>query len=194
MIQGGNQGRLFIELKPRDERALNADEVIEALRPKLAQVPGFRVFLQNPPLIRIGGQNTRSLYQLTLQDPDTRELYAVAPKFEERLRQIPGLQDVTSDLQIKSPQVNVTFDRDRIAQLGLTVDAVQAALSSAYGTRQVSTIFAPNNQYAVVMQVAPEFQRTPAALSMLHLRGRGEQLVPLSARRDRRGRRSARCR
>ena len=181
MIQGGNQGRLFIELKPREERALSADEVIEALRPKLAQVPGFRVFLQNPPLIRIGGQNTRSLYQLTLQDPDTRELYAVAPKFEERLRQIPGLQDVTSDLQIKSPQINVTFDRDRIAQLGLSVDAVQAALSSAYGTRQVSTIFAPNNQYAVVMQVAPEFQLSPAALSMLHLRGRGEQLVPLSA-------------
>ncbi len=181
MIQGGNQGRLFIELKPREERALTADQVIEALRPKLAQVPGFRVFLQNPPLIRIGGQNTRSLYQLTLQDPDTRELYAVAPKFEERLRQIPGLQDVTSDLQIKSPQINVTFDRDRIAQLGLSVDAVQAALSNAYGTRQVSTIFAPNNQYAVVMQVAPEFQQSPAALSMLHLRGRGEQLVPLSA-------------
>ena len=97
--------------------------MIEALRPKLAQVPGFRVFLQNPPLIRIGGQNTRSLYQFTLQNPDTRELYEVAPKFEERLRQIPGLQDVTSDLQIKSPQINVTFDRDRIAQLGLSVDA-----------------------------------------------------------------------
>ena len=115
MIQGGNQGRLFIELKPREERELNADQVIEALRPKLAQVPGFRVFLQNPPLIRIGGQNTRSLYQFTLQNPDTRELYEVAPKFEERLRQIPGLQDVTSDLQIKSPQINVAFDRDRIA-------------------------------------------------------------------------------
>ena len=181
MIQGGNQGRLFIELKPREERELNADEIIEALRPQLAQVPGFRVFLQNPPLIRIGGQNTRSLYQLTLQNPDTRELYEVAPKFEERLRQIPGLQDVTSDLQIKSPQINVTFDRDRIAQLGLSVDAVQAALSNAYGTRQVSTIFAPTNQYAVVMQVAPEFQQSRAALSMLHLRGRGEQLVPLSA-------------
>jgi HAE1 family hydrophobic/amphiphilic exporter-1 len=181
MIQGGNQGRLFIELTPREERLMTADEVIESLRPKLAQVPGFRVFLQNPPLIRIGGQNTRSLYQLTLQDPDTRELYDVAPKFEERLRQIPGLQDVTSDLQIRSPQIDVTFDRDRIAQLGLTMDAVQSALSYAYGTRQVSTIFAPTNQYAVVMQVAPEFQLSPAALSMLHLRGRGEQLVPLSA-------------
>jgi HAE1 family hydrophobic/amphiphilic exporter-1 len=181
MLQGGNQGRFFIELKPRHERALNADQVIESLRPKLAQVPGFRVFLQNPPLIRVGGQNTRSLYQYTLQDPDTNELYAVAPRFEERLRQIPGLQDVTSDLQIKNPQVDVSFDRDRIASLGLTVDEVEAALTSAYGSRQVSTIFAPNNQYAVIMQVAPEFQRTPAALSMLYLRGSGQQLVPLSA-------------
>ena len=180
MLQGGNQGRLFIELKPREERTLNADQVIESLRPKLGQIPGFRVFLQNPPLIRIGGQNTRSLYQLTLQDPDTRELYAVAPMFEERLRQIPGLQDVTSDLQIKAPQIDVTLDRDRIAQLGLSVDGVQGALANAYGTRQVSTIFAPTNQYAVVMQVAPEFQQSPAALSMLYLRGRGEQLVPLS--------------
>jgi HAE1 family hydrophobic/amphiphilic exporter-1 len=181
MLQGGNQGRLFIQLKPREQRPLNADQVIEALRPKLAEIPGFRVFLQNPPLIRIGGQNTRSLYQLTLQDPDTRELYEVAPKFEERLRQIPGLQDVTSDLQIKAPQVDVTLDRDRIAQLGLSVDGVQGALANAYGTRQVSTIFAPTNQYAVVMQVAPEFQLSPAALSMLYLRGRGEQLVPLAA-------------
>ena len=180
MLQGGNQGRLFIELKPREERTLNADEIIETLRPKLGEIPGFRVFLQNPPLIRIGGQNTRSLYQLTLQDPDTRELYAVAPMFEERLRQIPGLQDVTSDLQIKAPQIDVTLDRDRIAQLGLSVDGVQGALANAYGTRQVSTIFAPTNQYAVVMQVAPEFQQSPSALSMLYLRGRGEQLVPLS--------------
>jgi HAE1 family hydrophobic/amphiphilic exporter-1 len=180
MLQSGNQGRMFIELKPREERTMTADEVIEALRPKLAQVPGFRVFLQNPPLIRIGGQNTRSLYQMTLQDPDTAELYAVAPKFEERLRQIPGLQDVTSDLQNKNPQVDVAFDRDRIAQYGLTVDQVEAALTSAYGTRQVSTIFAANNQYAVIMQVAPEFQRNPAALSMLYLRGTGQQLVPLS--------------
>jgi len=181
MIQNGNQGRMFIELTPRDERSMSADEVIESLRPKLAQVPGFRVFLQNPPLIRIGGQNTRSLYQLTLQDPDTAELYSVAPTFEERLRQIPGLQDVTTDLQIKNPQVDVSFDRDRIARFGLTVDQVESALTSAYGTRQVSTIFAANNQYAVVMQVAPEFQSSPAALSMLYLRGSGQQLVPLSA-------------
>jgi HAE1 family hydrophobic/amphiphilic exporter-1 len=180
IVQGGNQGRFFIQLKPRHERTLNADQIIEELRPKLAEVPGFRVYLQNPPVIRIGARNSRSLYQYTLQNPDTAELFEAAPRFEARLKQIPGLQDVSSDLQIKNPQVNVTFDRDRIASYGLTMDQVQEALSNAYGSRQVSTIFAPTNQYAVVMQVAPEFQRSPAALSQLYLKGSGNRLVPLS--------------
>jgi HAE1 family hydrophobic/amphiphilic exporter-1 len=180
VVQGGNQGRMFIDLKPREKRTLNADQIIEELRPKLAQVPGFRVYLQNPPVIRVGARNSRSLYQYTLQDPDTAELYEAAPRFEARLKQIPGLTDVTSDLQIKNPQVTVAFDRDRIASYGLTMDQVQAALSDAYGTRQVSTIFAPTNQYAVIMQVAPEFQRSPAALASLYLRGSGDRLVPLS--------------
>jgi hydrophobic/amphiphilic exporter-1 (mainly G- bacteria), HAE1 family len=180
-VNNGNTGRLNIELKPREERTLSADEVIEELRPKLATVPGIRVFLQNPPAIRIGGNNTRSLFQFTLQDPDTDELYRVAPIFEERMRQIPGLVDVTSDLQISTPQVNVALNRDRISTLGLTVDQVEAALSDAYGSRQVSTIFAPNNEYQVVMQVAPQFQRDASALGLLYVRGTGEQLVPLSS-------------
>jgi HAE1 family hydrophobic/amphiphilic exporter-1 len=167
-------------LKPRAERTLNADQIIEELRPKLAEVPGFRVYLQNPPVIRIGARNSRAIYQYTLQNPDTAELFEAAPRFEARLKQIPGLQDVSSDLQIKNPQVNVTFDRDRISSYGLTMDQVQEALSNAYGSRQVSTIFAPTNQYAVVMQVAPEFQRNPAALSSLYLKGSGDRLVPLS--------------
>jgi HAE1 family hydrophobic/amphiphilic exporter-1 len=179
-IPSGNQGRMFLELKPRDQRALSADEVIQELRPKLARIPGLNVYLQNPPAIRVGGQNSRSLYQYTLQDPDTMELYDVAPKFEARLKQIPGLQDVTSDLLINNPQVNVTFDRDRLATLGLTADQVELALTSAYGTRQVSTILAPNNQYQVIMQVAPEFQSNPNALSMLYLKSAGGQLVPMS--------------
>jgi HAE1 family hydrophobic/amphiphilic exporter-1 len=181
MIPSGNQGRLFLELKPRDQRTLNADEVIEELRPKLATIPGLRVFLQNQPPIRLGTQQSRSLYQYTLQDPDTAELYSFAPKFEERLRQLPGLQDVTTDLLIKNPQVDVNFDRDQIASLGLTVDQVENALAYAYGTRQLSTIFAPQNQYQVIMQVAPQFQSNSAALSMLYLRGGAQQLVPLSA-------------
>jgi HAE1 family hydrophobic/amphiphilic exporter-1 len=184
MFQGGNQGRLFLGLKPRDQRPLSADELIEKLRPKVSGITGLRVFIQNQPPIRLGTQNTRSLYQYTLQDPDTAELYSFAPKFEQRLREIPGLQDVTSDLLIKNPQVNVTFDRDRIAALGLTVDQVENALAYAYGTRQVSTILAAQNQYQVIMQVAPQFQSNTAALSMLYLNGGNQQLVPLSAVAD----------
>jgi len=184
MIPGGNQARLFLELKPRDERELTADQVIEALRPKLARIPGIRVIVANQPPIRLGAQNSRSLYQYTLQDPDTAELYAVAPMLETAMRDLPGLTDVTSDLQIRSPQLDVHFDRDRIAAAGLTVDQVESALSNAYGTRQVTTILAPQNQYQVIMQVAPEFQANTAALSMLYLRGGNGQLVPLSAVAD----------
>src|SRR5262249_32230133 len=148
-VANGNNGRLNIELKARSDRTLSADEVIEELRPKLAAIPGVRVYLQNPPSIRIGGIQSRSLYQYTLQDPDTSELYRLAPGFEQQMRMLPGLTDVTSDLQIANPQLNVTLDRERIASLGLTVDQVENALSLAYGPRQVSTIFAPNNEYQV---------------------------------------------
>ena len=181
MVPGGNQARMFLQLKPRDQRQLSADELIEELRPKLARIPGARVILVNQPPIRLGTQNTRSIYQYTLQDPDTEELYAAAPKLEEAMRNVPGLTDVTSDLQIRSPQIDVSFDRDRIAAAGLTVDQVENALSSAYGTRQVTTILAPQNQYQVIMQVAPQFQSNTAALDMLYMRGGNGQLVPLSA-------------
>jgi HAE1 family hydrophobic/amphiphilic exporter-1 len=179
-VNNGNTGRINIDLKPRDQRALSADEVIEELRPKLAAIPGIRVYLQNPPAIRIGGYQTRSLYQFTLQDPDTDELYRVAPPFEARMRQISILQDVTTDLQVKNPQVKVSVNRDKVAALGLTMDQVESTLSNAYGARQVSTIFAPNNEYQVIMQVAPEFQRDPSALSLLYVHGAGDQLIPLS--------------
>ena len=181
LLPGGNQGRMFLELKPRDQRTLSADEVIEELRPKLARIPGVRVIISNQPPIRLGTQNSRTLYQYTLQDPNTEELFEVAPKLEAAMRQLPGLTDVTTDLQIRNPQVEVTFDRDRIASYGLTVDQVENALANAYGTRQVTTILAPQNQYQVIMQVAPEFQSNTAALSMLYLRGASEQLIPLSA-------------
>jgi HAE1 family hydrophobic/amphiphilic exporter-1 len=180
-VNEGNTGRISVSLKPRDQRALSADEIINELRPKLAQVPGIQVFLQNPPAIRIGGRSARSVYQYTLQDPDTDELYRVAPAFEAKLRSMPQLLDVSSDLQLKNPQVSVDLDRDQIAALGLTVDQVESALSSAYGARQVSQIFAPNNQYQVIMRVAPEYQADPAALSMLYLTAPGDKLVPLSA-------------
>ncbi len=179
-VQGAGS-RLNVDLKPREERALTADQVIEELRPKLARIPGIRVFLTNPPAIRIGGMMTRSQYQYTLQDPDTEELYRVAPQFEAGLRGVDGIQDVTSDLQIRNPQINVELDRDQIASLGLTVDQVELALTSAYGTRQISQIFAPDDQYQVILQVSPQYQRDPAALSLLYVQAPGNKLVPLSA-------------
>jgi HAE1 family hydrophobic/amphiphilic exporter-1 len=178
---GGGGGRLNVDLKPRSERALSADEVIEELRPKLARVPGVRVVLSNPPAIRIGGMMSRAQYQFSLQDPDTEELYRVAPGFEAALRTVPGLLDVNSDLQIKNPELNVQLDREQIAALGLSVDQVESALTSAYGSRQISQIFAPNDEYQVIMQVAPEYQRDPAALSMLYVQAPGGKLVPLSS-------------
>ncbi len=179
-MAGTNGGRVNIDLKPRADRARTADEVIEELRPKVARVPGVRVYLTNPPPINIGGMRTRSLYQFTLQDTDTTELYRYAPLLEEKIRQIPGLEDVSSDLQIKNPQVSVDLDRDRIAALGLTVDDVETTLYNAYGTRQVSTIFAPNNEYQVILGVMPAYARDPNALSMLQMRTGGGTLVPLN--------------
>ncbi len=176
-------GRLNMDLKPRAQRTLTADQVIEELRPKLNRVPGVRVSLQNPPAIRIGGGPGRGAggYQIALQDPDTDELYRVAPDFEARLREMPQLQDITSDLQLKTPQINVDLDREQIASLGLTVDQVQSALSSAYSSRQISQIYAPDDEYQVIMQVAQEYQQNPAALSMLYVQSSAGKLVPLSA-------------
>jgi hydrophobic/amphiphilic exporter-1 (mainly G- bacteria), HAE1 family len=174
-------GRLNVDLKPRDQRSLTADQIIDELRPKLSRVPGVRVYMSNPPAIRIGGIMSRSQYQFTLQDPDTDELYRVAPLFEQALHDVDGIEDVNSDLQIRTPQLTVDLDREQIAALGLTVDQVQNALNSAYGQRQVSQIFAPNDEYQVIMQVADAYQRDPAALSMLYVTAPGGKLVPLSA-------------
>jgi HAE1 family hydrophobic/amphiphilic exporter-1 len=176
-----NSGGMFIRLKPRAERKLNVDQVISELRPKLAQIPGIRVFLQNPPPIRIGGMVSRSLYQYTLQSPDTQELYKYAPIMLEKIKALPGLVDVTTDLELKNPQVTVDIDRDKAAVLGLTAEQIEDGLYTAYGSRQISTIFTPNNDYQVIMEVKPEYQRDPAALSLLHIRSGGGQLVPLDS-------------
>jgi HAE1 family hydrophobic/amphiphilic exporter-1 len=175
-----NQGTMPVFLKRRAERQQSVDQVIARLRPKIAGVLGLRVFMTNPPVINVGSMQTRSVYQFTLQDTDTASLYRAAPVLEDRLRRLPGLEDVTSDLQVRNPQIDVKLNRDRIAALGLAVDQVETALSYAYGSRQVSTIYAPNNQYQVILQVAPEHQSDPGALSMLHVRTPSGSLVPLN--------------
>ena len=185
---GLNQGRLSIDLKPRTERTRSVDQIMAQLRPKLSQVPGVRVYMVNQPPINLGGQQgARSLYQFTLQDTDTAELYKWSPVLEAKVRDLPGIEDVSSDLQIKNPQIQVDLDRDKISSLGLNINQVETALYNAYGTRQVSQIYAPNNQYQVILQVAPEFQKDPASLSKLYVRSNSVQpgssqgpLVPLS--------------
>jgi HAE1 family hydrophobic/amphiphilic exporter-1 len=175
----GNTGRIMMRLKPRKERDLSADEIIQELKPKLAQVTGIRMFMQNLPAIRIGGQLTKSPYQFTLQSPDKDILYRYAVELEMKMRGLPQLQDVTSDLQIRNPQVNVEIDRDRAAVLGLSAEQVEDALFYAYGSRQVSTIYAPNNQYQVILELDDRYQMEPSSLSMLYIRSTGGQLVPL---------------
>ena len=180
-VISNNAGRIFIRLKPHSQRRLSADEVIQELRPKLAKVSGIQIFLQNLPPIRIGGQLTKSQYQFTLQSPDTKELYQHAAELEAKMHQIPGLQDVTSDLQIKNPQVNVEIDRYKASALGVSAEQVEDALYDAYGSRQISTILTPINQYQVIVELLPQYQMDPSALSMLYIRSTSGQLVPLNA-------------
>jgi HAE1 family hydrophobic/amphiphilic exporter-1 len=176
---GSNTGILFAHLKPRGERKLTVDQVMDELRPKLATVPGIIAFLQNPPPIQIGAKFTEATYQLALQSPNSEVLYKYAQILERRLRASHELTDVTSDLQIANPQVNVVLDRDKAHSLGISAQSIEDALDSAYGQRQVSTIYAPNDEFKVILQVEPQYQANPATLSLLYVRAQGGKLVPL---------------
>ncbi len=188
----GNTGRIFIKLKPRKERKLNADELIRDLRPKLTAVPGIRVSLQNPPVIRVGGRLSRSLYQFTLQSPDAPELYRSATVLEERLKALPDFRDVGSDVQLKNPQLQVILDREKASTMGVTAQGIsqrqlEEAFQNSYATRQVSTVNTPNNQYQVIVELDPKFQNDPSALSQLYIRSTSGQnstaqpMIPLGA-------------
>ena len=174
-----NNGRMFVTLKPHGERP-TADVVLQELRPAIAAVPGIKAFVQNVPAIRLG-QLTKSLYQYTLQATDTGELYEWAPKVDAKLKTLPGLVDVTTDLQITQPQVTVAIDRNRASALGVSAQSIENTLYDAYGSRQVSTIYAPTDQYWVVMELQPRFQADPSALSLLYVRSDSGALVPLNS-------------
>jgi HAE1 family hydrophobic/amphiphilic exporter-1 len=174
-----NTGRLFIRLKPRSERP-SAQEIIQELRQKFAALPDTKVYPQILPTIRIGGQLTKALYQYTLQDADLKELYRWAPMVMDKMRTLPGLQDVNTDLQITSPQALVEIDRDKASTLGVTAQQIENALNYAYGQPQVSTIYTPSNEYWVMMELLPRYQAHPADLSLLYVRSARGQLVPLN--------------
>jgi HAE1 family hydrophobic/amphiphilic exporter-1 len=182
-----NNGRMFMRLKDRSKRKLSANQTIQELRVKLAQVPGINVYMQNPPLIRIGGNATKSLYQYSLQDTDVNELFHWAPILMQKLSKQPGFQDVTSDLQIANPQVNVEIDRDKASALGVTAQQIENGLYDAFGERQSSTIYTDIAEYWVVFEVQPQFQLDPDALSRLYITSSFTdtngmaKLIPLSA-------------
>jgi hydrophobic/amphiphilic exporter-1 (mainly G- bacteria), HAE1 family len=177
----GNLGRLTIRLKPRSQRRQSADEVARSLGAKLSGVPGMRVYLQNPPSISTGGRAAKSQYQFTLQATDIASLYPASVQLLDRLKDRPELQDVTSDLQVKNPQVNVQIDRDRASALGVDAGQIEEALYDAYGSRQVSTIYTPDDQYWVIMELLPRFQRDASALSQLYVQSQSGALVPLGS-------------
>ncbi|HJX89547.1 MAG TPA: efflux RND transporter permease subunit [Pyrinomonadaceae bacterium] len=165
-----NTGNILILLKPFNKRKADVDKVIEQLRPQLGQVPGIRIYLQNPPLVQIGGQVTKSPYQLTLQGPDRDELYKNAKALQDKLSTLGDLIDVTSDIQVNNPQLNVQIDRDKASSLGISVGQIEDILNDAFGTRQISTIYATSNEYEVIVEVKPEYQRDASALGQLYVR------------------------
>jgi HAE1 family hydrophobic/amphiphilic exporter-1 len=179
-VRSTNQGQLNVRLKPRTQRP-QVEQVMQSLRPKLASVPGISVYMRNDPPIRIGGLQSKALFQFTLQSPDTENLFKSAQEFQQKMRALAPLVDVSSDLQIRNPQVNVLIARDSASAVGITANQIEDALYSAYGLRQVSTILAPNNQYRVILELKPEYQRDANSISMLYVHSRSTgQLVPLS--------------
>jgi len=179
IVPPGNQGFIFCRLRPRSGRVRTVDDIMSELRPKIAAVPGIFVFLQNPPPITVTGQFTTSVYQLTVQSVNLQEIYRWAPQIMNAMRTFPDFLDVNSDMQIASPEVKLDIDRDRALSLGVTPQQVQDALFAAYGEREVSVIYAPANQYSVILEVEPQYQKSPEALSRLYVRSSGGSLVAL---------------
>jgi len=173
-----NSGSLFIRLKPRNQRQESADEIIQKLRSQLAKIVGIQVFLQNPPSLPISTQQTTGLYQITLQTPDQKPLQKYVPQLIEKLKELPQLQDVNSDLQITS-QYKIDIDRDKATSHGITAQQIETTLRNAYGSYQVSTIYGATNEYQVILELQPEDQQDVNSLLSLYVNNGSNQAVPL---------------
>jgi hydrophobic/amphiphilic exporter-1 (mainly G- bacteria), HAE1 family len=176
-LGGLNTGIMFVHLA--DHRKLTADQIIDELRPQVSQIPGMLVFLQNPPVLQLTAHFTKAIYALTLQSPHISELYRYAPMVESKMRALKELTDVNSDLEIKNPQVNLVIDRDKARSMGVSAEALEDALYSSYGSRQISTIYAADEEYWVMLELEPRYQAEPSTLSLLYVRSADGQLVPL---------------
>ncbi|HEX3487266.1 MAG TPA: efflux RND transporter permease subunit, partial [Micropepsaceae bacterium] len=177
---GSNQGSFMMVLKPRSER-LPIDAVMTELRRKFARIPGLNVYLQNRPVITIGGMVSKSQYQFTLQDANTEELYASATKLKNALARTPGFLEVTSDLDLSTPSVHVAVNRDRAAALGVSMNQIETALGASFGGQQISIIDTSADQFKVMLELLPQYQQDAESLSRLYLTGSNGALVPLSA-------------
>jgi HAE1 family hydrophobic/amphiphilic exporter-1 len=178
---GGTSGTMFLSLKPFEDRHDGIEDIANQLRRPLSQIPGIRAFVSVPPAIRIGGMSTRATYQVTLQGTNHANVVEAAGKLEGRMRAIPELVGVNSDLENRSPQVQVSIDRDAAAAAGVSVESIMSTLGSAFGSRQVSQIYTPSNDYQVILEVLPEYQGAPESIQMLYVRSSTGKLVPLSA-------------
>ena len=178
-LGGPNYGSLVVHLKPRSQRPLGVNDLIKKLRPQLAAYPGMKAYLQNPPTIQIGGKVTKSVYQFSMQSPDKDELYAAANRLAESVSKLPGVEDVTSDVAVTTPQVTLTIDRDKAAAMGVNANQIENSLYDAYGQRWVSTIYGSANEYKVLLELLPKYQADPNALSMLYFKNTTGRLIPL---------------
>lgn len=178
---GSNSGRVFVSLIPRSERSLHLDDVAEQLRGQLANIPGLQAHLQNIGSISVGGRMSKSIYQYTIQGPNIDELRKYANLIYQEMQHIPILQDVTSDLEFTGPQVQLNINREQAAALGVTVEQIERALLDAYGSSQISTIYAADNTYSVILELLPEKQMNPNALAQVYVKASSGKLIPLSA-------------
>ena len=173
---------MYVELVPRRLRGgQSATEVAARLRPKLMSYPGVRGLINIPQAIRVGGHSSRTSYDFTLQGPDTKELYQQSQKMERLIAKLPQVLDVNTDLQIKMPRVNLEVDRDKAASLQLNVQQIQQTLYDAFGPQWSSTIYAPNNQYKVLLEMLPKYQSFSDYLSKIYFKSTDGHLVPLDA-------------
>jgi HAE1 family hydrophobic/amphiphilic exporter-1 len=180
-VSSGNVGRLTVRLKPSKERKASADEVIAQLRKAVAPVTQLQVTFQNPPAIRIGGMSSASNYQFIVQGDDPDTLHAASADLQKKMKDIEGIRDVNTDLQIANPQIDMRIQRDRASALGVSVSDIQDTLYAAYGAARVSTIYTASNQYDVLMQIDPKFQQDVDALGKLYVPAADGKLVPMSA-------------
>jgi len=174
-----NNGRFYIRLKPREDRA-KIDQVIQQLRVETAKVPGMKVYFQNMPSITLGGQLTKATYQYVLLGQDLDTLYHWADVMQTEMAKLPGLQDVTSDMEMNNPELKITINRDKASLLGISAYQIENTLALAFGSKQVSTIYTANNDYQVILEVQQQHQLDSGALSQLYISTQEGQLVPLS--------------